>query len=59
MMADAPTSINVPKTTFDMIMNYLAERPVKEVYGLVTDLIKLANEQVPAPTVEVPAEPQQ
>lgn len=58
-MADAPTSINVPKTTFDMIMNYLAERPVKEVYGLVTDLIKLANEQVPAPTVEVPAEPQQ
>jgi len=55
MMADAPTSINVPKTTFDMIMNYLAERPVKEVYGLVTDLIKLANEQVP---VEAPAEPQ-
>ena len=57
MMADAPTSINVPKTTFDMIMNYLAERPVKEVYGLVTDLIKLANEQVAVP-VEAPAEPQ-
>jgi len=56
-MSDAPTSINVPKTTFDMIMNYLAERPVKEVYGLVTDLIKLANEQVAVP-VEAPAEPQ-
>lgn len=54
-MSDEQIVINIPKATFDMIMNYLAERPVKEVYGLVTDLIKLANEQVP---VEAPAEPQ-
>jgi len=66
MMSDEQIVINIPKATFDMIMNYLAERPVKEVFGLVTTLVQIANEQIPvpapapapAPTIEAHAEPQ-